>query len=363
MSFNPGQPVATDPGLFPIPVGPARRKVIQKYRALAEAIGRTWTATVRSDVALHPGSRFDIDCEQVVIDAANALVIARTIDQEFEGLLAPNDQEAYKKFRDDDTDGRIVRGLTLIRNADTHADSVIEMDSNRVVGGAGGWRVFPVWKEHADLPVEIQNLHRTASGVHKRYRDWVAGRLVVETLLDVMRFFDRCDPSLARRSESGDLQGFPLIEMGAQGYDCLHPYWLRENELSEQLLDRFMAMAPTGVGRRIHRAVPRIDTTLLVGVTVLSHYRMSFIESAEQVARDIAGGYVYTAATNDGDVPVMLCDGVLMLGVTALAQADLAAISDEGALAQDGTDDDICASWEAQMSDAFWYREHRRPAL
>ncbi|MCP2317934.1 hypothetical protein APR12_003287 [Nocardia amikacinitolerans] len=361
MSLNPGQPAATDPGLFSIPMGPERRKVVQKYRALAEAIGRTWEATVRSNVALHPGSRFEIDCEQVVIDAASALVIARTIDQQFESLLAPNDQDAYKKFRDDDTDGRIVRGLTLIRNADTHADSVIEMDSNRVVGGRGGWRVFPVWKEHADLPAEIQNLSGTARGVHRRYRDWVGGRLVVETLLDVMRFFDRCDPSLTRRSESGDLQGFPLVDLGARGYDCLHPYWLRENELSEQLLDRFMSRAPTGLGRRIHRAVPHADTTLFMGVTELGRHGMSFIESAEQVARDIAGGYVYTATTKDGDIVVTHRDGVLMLEANALAEVELTASGDKEALAQDGTDDHIRASWEAQMSDAFWYREHRRP--
>ncbi|WP_218006514.1 hypothetical protein [Nocardia abscessus] len=361
MSLNPGQPAATDPGLFPIPPGPERRKVVQKYRALAEAIGRTWTATVRSDVALYPGSRFDIDCEQVVIDAASASVIARTIDQQFENLLAPNDQDTYKKFRDNDTDGRIVRGLTLIRNADTHADSVIEMDSNRVVGGMAGWRVFPVWKAHADLPAEIQNLSGTAPGVHKRYRDWVAGRLVVETLLDVLRFYDRCDPSLARRSDSGDLEGFPLRDLGAPGYDCLHPYWLRENELSEQLLDRFKTMAPTGLGRRIHRAVPHADTTLLVGVTALGGHGMSFIESAEQVARDIAGGYVYTAATRDGDVVVEQRDGVLMVEADALADVELPASDGEESLAEDGTDDRICASWEAQMSDAFWYREHRRP--
>ncbi|MGA6205469.1 hypothetical protein ACPESR_11985 [Nocardia testacea] len=361
MSLNPGQPAATDLGLFPVPAGPERRKVVQKYRALAEAIARTWTATVRSDVALHPGSRFDIDCEQVVIDAANASVIARTIDQQFEKLLAPNDQDPYKKFRDDDTDGRIVRGLTLIRNADTHADSVIEMDSNRVVGGMAGWRVFPVWKAHADLPAEIQNLRGTAPGVHKRYRDWVAGRLVVETLLDAMRFFDRCDPSLARRSESGDLEGFPLGDLGAPGYDCLHPYWLRENELSEQLLDRFKNMVPTGLGRRIHRAVPHADTTLLVGVTALRGYGMSFIESTEQVARDISGGYVYTAATKNGDIVVTHREGVLMLGAEMFAEVELTASESGEVFAQD-TDDRIRASWEAQMSDAFWYREHRRPA-
>ncbi|WP_216909621.1 hypothetical protein [Nocardia noduli] len=184
---------------------------------------------------------------------------------------------------------------------------------------------------------------------------------MAETLLDVMRFFDRCDPSLTRRSESGDLQGFPLIDLGARDYDCRHPYWLREKELSEQLLDRFMTMAPTGLGRRIHRVVPHAGTALLVGVTELGHYGMSFIESAEQIARDIVGGYVYTAVTKDGDIVVTHRDGVLMLGGNALAEVELTAGRDQEALAQDGTDDHIGACWEAQMSDAFWYREHRRP--
>lgn len=51
-----------------------------------------------------------------------------------------------------------------------------------------------------------------------------------------------------------------------------------------------------------------------------------------------------------------------MLGAGALAEAELTASGDEEVLAQDGTDDHICAYWEKQMSDAFRYREHRRPA-
>jgi len=84
-------------------------------------------------------------------------------------------------------------------------------------------------------------------------------------------------------------------------------------------------MAPTGIGREIRRAVPVEATTLLVGWTDLGHGRsMSFLESAEQVAWDVAGGFPYTAATKSGDtIPVTTEDGLLYLADAKLVDVDL----------------------------------------
>ncbi|MFC7763091.1 hypothetical protein ACFQY4_37300 [Catellatospora bangladeshensis] len=109
MPLNSGQPDATTPGLFPIPPGPAREKLRQKYRALTDAVQRVWIATVRSDVELHPG-HFHLDCEQVVNDTAAALAAARTIDTLFVELLSGPDRARYVQMWTDDPDGRVVRG-------------------------------------------------------------------------------------------------------------------------------------------------------------------------------------------------------------------------------------------------------------
>lgn len=110
MPLNPGQPDATTPGLFPIPPGPARDKLRQKYRALGDAIHRAWTATVTSDVEMHPG-HFHVDCEQVVNDAAAALAVILTIDTLFVESLTSPDKERYLRMLTDDPEGRVVRGM------------------------------------------------------------------------------------------------------------------------------------------------------------------------------------------------------------------------------------------------------------
>jgi hypothetical protein len=367
MSLNPGQPDATTTGLFPIPPGPARNKLRQKYRALTDAIRRTWEATATSDVELHDG-HFLVDCEQVVNDAATALAIARTIDTLFMELITDTDKVRYEQMWTDDPDARIVRGLVLIRNAEIHAHTPIEIDSPRLVSGFGknGWRVFPRWQEYADLPGEIQNNAKTGRTAHDRYRDSVGGRLVIETLLDALRFFDRCDPSLTRRADNGDIEGFPLEMFIEHSYERRHPYWPSGAEMNEQLLDRFTIMAPTGAGREIRRAIPVDGTTVYVGFTRLGPHNgfMSFLESAEQIAWDIAGGYPYTAVTKSGEpIPVTLIDGTLRLEGVPLTDVDPADTAVESSdRMTERSDEDLTSRWKALLSDAFRYRPHRRPA-
>lgn len=366
MPLSPGQPDATTPGLFPFPPGPARDKLRQKFRALGDAVSRTWMATVTSDVEMHPG-HFHVDCEQVVNDAAAALAVIRTVDTLFVESLTGPDKARYRRMWTDDADGRVVRGMVLIRNAEIHAHSPIEMDSPRLVSGfgKGGWRVFPRWLAYADLPAEIRNNTQTRPNAHDRYRDSVGGRLVIETLLDVLRFFDRCDPSLTRRADDGDIDGFPLPAFIEHDYERRHPYWPSWNEVSEQLLDRWMLMAPTGNGREIRRAVPVDDTTLFVGWTEMNSYSStSFLESAEQVTWDVAGGYPYTAVTKaGGTIPVTLENGVPTLRGVPLADIELA----DGAVTgservTERSDEDLISWWRALCSNAFRYRQHRRPA-
>jgi hypothetical protein len=365
MPLHPGQPDATTVALFPIPPSPARDQLRRKYRALSNAVQRAWVATSSSDVEMHPG-HFVIDTEAVVIEVAAALVLTRTIDLLYTELLTGADLDRYRQMLSNDPDGRVVRGVLLIRNVDTHGHVPVEMDSPRLVSGMGkdGWRVFPRWQAYADLPSGIRNSTGTAPGAHAQYRDRVGLQLVMETLLDIVRFFDRCDPSLARRADDGDIEGFPLPAFIEHEYERRHPYWPSWSEMSEELLDRFTIMAPTGSGRQIRRAVPVGDTTLLVGWTDLGFHYMSFLDSAEQIAWDVAGGFPYTAVTKAGDtIPVTLEAGTLMLDGVPLIDVELADTATAGSESvTQRTDEDLVSWWEAQLGNAFRYRDHRRPA-
>jgi hypothetical protein len=172
-------------------------------------------------------------------------------------------------------------------------------------------------------------------------------------------------PSLTRRADDGDIDGFPLPAFIEHDYERRHPYWPSWNEVCEQLLDRWMLMPPTGNGREIRRAIPVDDTTLFVGWTEMNSYSsMSFLESAEQITWDVAGGYPYTAVTKAGDtIPVTLENGVPTLRGVPLADMELAdgAVTDSERVTQ-RSDEDLISWWRALCSDAFRYRQQRRPA-
>lgn len=365
MPLTPGQPAATDTGLFPIPPGPGREQLRRKYRSLGDAINRVWSATVNSDVAMYREG-FRIDTEQVSIDTADAVTVIRTIDLSISELLNSADRTRYEALRAHDPDGRVVRGLLLIRNSEVHRHAPIDTDTDRLVSGFGDciWRVFPQWKAYTELPAEVRALGRNESrGPHDRYQDSVAGRLVIETLMDAMRFFDRCDPTLTRRSEAGDIAGFPLPPFIEHIYECRHPYDLRAAQMNDALLDRWTLMAPTGQMRQLRRAVPYGDTTLFAGLTDLGHYAESFVESADQIAWDIAGGYPYTAVTKTGkNIAITENRRRLMSGTVPLTDIELADTASNATAILSDSDDQIRTWWTAQLNDAFRYRTHRRPA-
>ncbi|MFC7763092.1 hypothetical protein ACFQY4_37305 [Catellatospora bangladeshensis] len=105
-------------------------------------------------------------------------------------------------------------------------------------------------------------------------------------------------------------------------------------------------------------------TTLLVGWTDLGFHNQSFLDSAEQVAWDVAGGFPYTAATKAGEILQVTVDAeILMLGDMPLAEVELADTATAGAdLVTERSDSDLVSWWKSQLGNAFRYRDHRRPA-
>jgi hypothetical protein len=81
-----------------------------------------------------------------------------------------------------------------------------------------------MWLPYAGLANETRAKSRTSSVHHRNYEMAVGGRLVLDTLLDALKFFMDCDPALAYREPDGELAGFPLPTHIFQGYERLHPH-------------------------------------------------------------------------------------------------------------------------------------------
>ena len=99
-----------------------------------------------------------------------------------------------------------------MRNAEIHLPMILDPDSYRVLSlyrpeTGQLFSVIPRWKPYAELPLEIQNDTKTSQRCHDAYQAAVEGESVIETLLDTLAWFLACDPSLARRTAAGELEG------------------------------------------------------------------------------------------------------------------------------------------------------------
>jgi len=88
---------------------------------------------------------------------------------------------------------------------------------------------------YAGLPNEIRTKSKTSNARHRNYKTVVGRRLVLDTLLDALKFFMDCDPALAYREPDGELAGFPLPTYIFQGYERLDPHWSAQAPVSNLL--------------------------------------------------------------------------------------------------------------------------------
>jgi hypothetical protein len=310
------------PGLFPI-VNPDRlRAGHRKMHALQRQIHHVWMATTQTETSLH-----SVDAETVSIDLASALVTTRTLDLEIFTREFPGPSKGipglYEKHRNGCREGRIVRGFTLIRNAEAHVRDVIDLNVIRMINVGAEWRVFPAWKQYADLPRAVTNASRTAPAAKRAYREAVGGELVIETLLDALKFFLACDPKLARRDDDEELEYFPLPEFVQHDYERRHPDWPTRVQHQEQARAAMMQQPPAGTGREIRHCLSIDGIAVYAGVTTMTPAYMSyyFIETADQIIRDIKVGYPYSVG---GNLLTVDSDNVLKVGANKLEAVPLA---------------------------------------
>jgi hypothetical protein len=169
-------------------------KAVVYMRALRRAVIAFWYATIE-------------DSQAALIEAVQACFVVNILDEAvFEHAL----DEPYRQLRAKDRLGKVVTGLELIRNCEAHAHVGFGglLVERRVLGVPANdgtlYRLVPAWAEYSDLPSTYVEPDQSATPNQKRargeaqhgYRTAVAGRAVVETLLDAIAFFQMIDARL-----------------------------------------------------------------------------------------------------------------------------------------------------------------------
>ncbi|MFD3621744.1 hypothetical protein ACFWWT_42520 [Streptomyces sp. NPDC058676] len=288
-------------GLFPVTDSDRHAKGRQKMHGLALYTKHVWETSRSFDTSLCKGPQ--PDSELLSLDIAPALAAIRTLDLEvIRNSQRPADQQRYLDLQDTDPQGQVVRGLVLPRNADVHLPAALNVHPEVALGDVS-WRVVPIWQPYTSLPHIIRTSTGTKPSSHAAYRDAVGGHRVVETLLDAFAFFQRCDPSLARREpRTGALSYFPLAGpmVVLSDYERRHPDHLNRREMASRALQLAQDGPPAGPGREIQYRLTINDTVLYYGHTGPQPTMREFTEPGQQIVRDIQASYPYSVVDAAG---------------------------------------------------------------
>ncbi|MEV6265219.1 hypothetical protein AB0M42_31355 [Streptomyces sp. NPDC051784] len=291
----------TAAGLFPVADSDRHAKGRQKMHGLALYTKRVWETSRSFDTSLCKGPQ--PDTENLALNIAPALAAIRTLDLEvIRNGQSPADQQRYLDLQDSDPQGRVVRGLVLPRNADVHLPATLDVHPEVALGDIS-WRVVPLWQPYTSLPRSVRTSTGTKPSSHAAYRDAVGGHRVVETLLDAFAFFQRCDPSLARREpRTGALSYFPLAGpmVVLSDYERRHPDHVNRREMAARALQLAKSGPPTGPGREIRHRLTINGTVLYRGYTDPQPSMGSFTEPGQQIVRDIQASYPYSVVDAAG---------------------------------------------------------------
>jgi hypothetical protein len=171
-------------------------KARRYMRALRRGLLSYWYATLEDE-------------EAAAIEAATATWYVNILD---EAVFEPAHQKTYPDIRANDPLGRVVMGLELIRNCETHAPVVFDgllVRSRRYgvplsTGRQAARSVFK-WAEWDALPIAYREVssslatdrqRRARAAAQHGYRVAVRDRHVTETLFDAIAFFQSLDARL-----------------------------------------------------------------------------------------------------------------------------------------------------------------------
>ncbi len=342
-------------------VAPDRlRKGQLKMRSLATSIRDLYDASATVRGRVHPDSTLELDELSDVINALdNALVSVRTIDLE---VLESSHKTAYRAARADSPAGGVVRGLTPLRNNAVHHVDVVDPDLARAVGPLPGGTcvIFPRWKYRALLPTAIFEHHdrkrpgQLNTDYANSYDTAVAGRLLLDTLMDAYAFFESCDASLVERDAEKQIAGFPIPPLPFGGsYVRLHPDWPTQEHVDGEIRTGTRSAPPKGRDRQIRGLLIVGSTVVCCGYTdPAGPYARSFTEPVDQIVADVDAGFEHFIELDGTTYPVTVDDGVALAG-----GRELVSISE---LMLAGDDEEPWRGWWTVCNDdAHYYRAQR----
>lgn len=323
-------------GLTPLG-GPALAKAERQMRALRRAILAYWYATIE-------------DQQAALIEAANACVVVNILDESvFEAALG----DVYRERRADSAGGRVISGLELVRNCETHSpvsfdDLVVQRRAYSIPLHAGGQVMRSVWHwavydslptDYVELPADAgENQKRARKEAQHGYRQGVQRRSVIETLFDAERFFCDVEPRLRATNYPALEHSFAEVPQGEatvlhrplEGFVGAVPLphiatrWDERSTSAVPPADRYVEALATGKKRDSPTGEKRIITHKvseagrLVGFsghTVFDIVEMNWVERSAQIGRDIRGGFTYVAEQASGDVIVTATENLALSAV------------------------------------------------
>ncbi|MGO2194578.1 MAG: hypothetical protein ACTH43_18315 [Brachybacterium sp.] len=188
----------------------------------------------------------------------------------------------------------LIRGVKYVRNVAQHVAHVIRpSDEHVLIGGVLGLRIYTFWDEvpatvHAQLRPSTQRLKAD-------YDALLLGTNVTDTMLDTLRFFSDIAPGIPHRDQRGEWTGFPLMSQPGVR-DRLHPEEPKDEKAARTWLNE---RRPNGDVRVVCGQLTKDGTRYLLGHTFVGRLSYApFVETAEQLSRDVNAGFPYVV----GDV-------------------------------------------------------------
>lgn len=306
-------------------------KAHRYMRALRRAVIAYWYATLECKEAAH-------------IEAAGAATVVNVLDETvFQAALG----QRYQDLRARDRLGQVVTGLELMRNCEVHApvdapDLLVESRLISVPLSTAGQLMRGVykWAEEADLPDAYKTLsngvsetvRRARGEAHHGYRQAVQGRVVTETLLDAIQWFEAIDPSLvvgapfepryaygevpeidpAGGADGEKVATFIAPLAGLDSREVLLPdlatRWHERRAAGMGAMDDWFVQAVKRArkeppfGRRTVESVIRDGDKIIGygGSTPTDWGSNSWVERAAQVRKDVDAGGAYVVSSEDG---------------------------------------------------------------
>lgn len=190
----------------------------------------------------------------------------------------------------------LIEAFRYVRHVMSHQLFRTSPVTTSVVGGLGlGYLTAAHWER---VPLRVHNRLHNHTKLLKTYHDRrLVDHLVLDTFLDAAKYFASICPMIVHRDHHGEWTGFPLRSQPGVN-TRLHPDEppLEYGNLrSQEMNSRWLNSRPHGGDFRVICGRATIDARdVLFGLTFRGSASFSpFVETDQQVTRDVSAGYSY----------------------------------------------------------------------